>query len=65
MAWVVNIGSTLVLLLWIIIYSFFDSPDFYHEVEILFGAGIFWFAVLMSVFIALGTLVNSSRLCID
>ena len=51
---VVVIGSSVVMLLWIVIYSFFDSPDFYKEVTILFSAGIFWFTVSLAAAIALG-----------
>ncbi|THH32200.1 hypothetical protein EUX98_g2001 [Antrodiella citrinella] len=53
MAWIVIVGSTLVMLLWIVIYSFFESPDFYLEVVVLFGNGIFWFTVVLSALIAL------------
>ncbi|KAH8088928.1 phospholipid-transporting ATPase 1 [Cristinia sonorae] len=53
MAWVAIIGSTLIMLIWIVIYSFFDSPDFYQEVVILFGNVVFWSTVLLSALIAL------------
>ena len=54
MTWVVVIGSTVVMLLWIVIYSFFPSPDFIDEVSVLFGTVSFWAAVLLSATICLG-----------
>lgn len=54
MTWVVVIGSTVVMLLWIVIYSFFPSPDFIDEVSVLFGTISFWAAVLLSAVICLG-----------
>lgn len=38
---------------WIIVYSFFDSPDFVDEVTVLFGGIAFWSAVVLSVVLAL------------
>lgn len=38
---------------WIVIYSFFESSDFVDEVIVLCGQSIFWFAVIVSMFIAL------------
>ncbi len=54
MTWIVVIGSTVVMLLWIVIYSFFPSPDFIDEVSVLFGTISFWAAVLLSATICLG-----------
>lgn len=54
MTWIVVVGSTLVMLLWILIYSFFMSSDFVHEVLILFGGVTFWATVLLAASIALG-----------
>ncbi|KAI0329328.1 phospholipid-translocating P-type ATPase [Cubamyces sp. BRFM 1775] len=51
--WVIVIGSSVVMLLWIAIYSAFDSIDFVDEVVILFGEITFWASVLISVIIAL------------
>ncbi|KAI0077495.1 phospholipid-translocating P-type ATPase [Panus rudis PR-1116 ss-1] len=51
--WIVVIGSSLVMLLWIVIYSFFMSSDFVDEVVVLCGNGTFWFTVLISVIVAL------------
>jgi hypothetical protein len=47
-------GSTVVMLLWILIYSFFASSDFVNEVIILFGELTFWTTVLFSAIVALG-----------
>lgn len=54
MTWIVVIGSSLVMVLWIVIYSYFPSSDFVEEVAVLFGEITFWATVLLSVFIALG-----------
>ncbi|EMD32367.1 hypothetical protein CERSUDRAFT_118732 [Gelatoporia subvermispora B] len=51
--WIVVVGSSLVMLLWIVIYSFFESDDFNDEVTVLFGNVVFWATVLISVVIAL------------
>jgi len=53
LTWIVVIGSSVVMLLWIVIYSFFQSSDFNDEVVILFGNVIFWSTVVVSVVIAL------------
>jgi phospholipid-translocating ATPase len=59
--WVVGIGSSLVMLLWIVIYSFlpvntfFSNTDgFIDEVEILFSNVTFWTTIVFSVLVALG-----------
>jgi phospholipid-translocating ATPase len=54
LTWIVVVGSSVVMLLWIIIYSFFDSSDFNDEVVILFGNVPFWTSVVISVVVALG-----------
>ena len=54
LTWIVVIGSSVVMLLWIVIYSYFESSDFNDEVVILFGNVPFWACVLISVVIALG-----------
>ncbi|KAG1725617.1 phospholipid-transporting ATPase 1 [Suillus paluster] len=58
--WIVVIGSSLVMILWIVIYSvlpvntFFSSTDgFIDEVEILFSNVTFWATVVFSVLVAL------------
>ena len=48
------IGSSVIMMAWIAIYSLFQSIDFIDEVVILFGEFTFWAAVLISVIIALG-----------
>ncbi|KXN91577.1 Phospholipid-transporting ATPase DNF1 [Leucoagaricus sp. SymC.cos] len=53
MTWIVVVGSTLVMLLWILVYSFFMSIDFVEEVLILFGGITFWATVLVTVTVAL------------
>ncbi|KAJ7444617.1 phospholipid-transporting ATPase 1 [Mycena galericulata] len=53
MTWVVVIGSTVVMMLWIVIFSFFFSVDFIDEVVVLFGELTFWTTVLVATFIAL------------
>lgn len=58
--WVVVFGSTIVMLLWIVIYSFFLTKDFVDEVVILFGGITFWATVLLSASVALGKYQSSS-----
>lgn len=53
LTWIVVIGSSLVMIAWIVIYSFFQSSDFDQEVVVLFGNVTFWATVLVSVFVAL------------
>lgn len=58
--WVVSIGSSLVMILWIVIYSFFpvntffsNTDGFIDEVEILFPNVTFWATIVFSVLVAL------------
>ena len=51
--WVIISGSSLVMLLWIILYSFFETFDFADEARRLLGGVTFWAAVVLSVAIAL------------
>ena len=53
--WLTIIGSNLALLIWILIYSFFPTQNFYLEVETLYPSIMFWATVLLSVAIALRT----------
>jgi hypothetical protein len=46
------------MLLWIVIYSFFESFDFIDEVQRLCGGVTFWAAVTLSVAIALRGLLS-------
>lgn len=52
------VGSTVVMMLWILIYSFFMSIDFVDEVLILFGGIQFWATVLFTTTVALGAFIH-------
>jgi phospholipid-translocating ATPase len=54
MTWIVVIGSTVVMWLWVVIYSFFPSIDFIDEAQILFGTVSFWTTVFLTVLACLG-----------
>jgi phospholipid-translocating ATPase len=41
------------MLLWIVVYSYFQSSDFNEEVVVLFGELTFWATVVFSVLVAL------------
>ena len=56
--WIVVFGSSIVMVLWILIYSFFETPNFNDEVIILFSEVSFWATVIASVVIALGPYFN-------
>jgi len=51
--WVIIPGSSLVMLLWIVLYSFFKSFDFVDEAQRLLGGATFWVTVVLSIAIAL------------
>lgn len=51
--WVIIPGSSLVMLLWILLYSFFESFDFEQEAQRLCGGVTFWGTVGLTVSIAL------------
>lgn len=58
--WIVVIGSSLVMILWVVIYSYFPPDNFFtttgafvDEVEILFSNLVFWGCVVFSVLVAL------------
>ncbi|KAI5994780.1 phospholipid-translocating P-type ATPase [Pisolithus albus] len=58
--WIVVIGSSLVMILWVVIYSYFPPNNFFtstgafvDEVEILFSNLIFWCSVVFSALVAL------------
>lgn len=53
--WIVVFGSSIVMLLWIVVYSFFPGSDLTQEVVILFSEVVFWVTVLISVTVALGS----------
>ena len=52
--WIVIVGSTLLVLLWITVYSYLTTGDFTNEVELLFSTADFWLAVILSVVLAVG-----------
>jgi len=58
MTWIVVVGSSLVMMLWIVVFSFFPSDNFVGEVTILFGTIYFWASVLLAATICLGAFVN-------
>jgi len=62
MTWIVVVGLMLVMLLWILIYSFFISADFMDKMLISFGSIQFWATVLIIALLALGTYINFSLL---
>jgi phospholipid-translocating ATPase len=62
MTWMVVVGSSLVMVLWIVIYSYFPSSDFDEEVKVLFGEITFWATVFVSVAIALGSVHSSDKI---
>ena len=47
--WIVVFGSSVVMLLWIVVFSFFESADFVNEVMILYGGLSFWTTVVITV----------------
>ncbi|KAG6829409.1 hypothetical protein H0H92_004611 [Tricholoma furcatifolium] len=51
--WVSVFGSTIVMMLWIVVYSFFLTSDFIDEVIILFGGITFWATITLSATVAL------------
>ncbi|RXW17346.1 hypothetical protein EST38_g8500 [Candolleomyces aberdarensis] len=51
--WIVVLGSTIVMWVWVIVYSFFPSQDFIDEAFILFGTVPFWTTVFLTVAICL------------
>lgn len=59
--WIVVIGSSLLLLLWLVIYSYLPANNFFsttgafiEEVQVLFSNITFWATVVFSVIVALG-----------
>ncbi|KAJ6598151.1 phospholipid-transporting ATPase 1 [Mycena vulgaris] len=53
LTWAVVFGSTVVMMAWIVIFSFFISVDFIDEFIVLFGELTFWTTVVVSSLIAL------------
>jgi phospholipid-translocating ATPase len=55
----------LLLILWIAIYSFFETINFNGEIGVLFQTIDFWTAVVLSVVFAVGSLRHFYRLSSD
>ncbi|QRW07307.1 phospholipid-translocating P-type ATPase [Ceratobasidium sp. AG-Ba] len=53
LTWIVTLGSMAVLIIWIAVYSQFESVDFNDEVSILFSTIAFWGSVLLSIAVAI------------
>ncbi|KAJ7724330.1 phospholipid-transporting ATPase 1 [Mycena maculata] len=53
LTWVVVFGSTILMMAWIVIFSFFISADFIDEEQVLFGELTFWTTVVVTSLIAL------------
>ncbi|KAG9123661.1 hypothetical protein FRC07_014357 [Ceratobasidium sp. 392] len=53
LTWIVTLGSMAVLLIWIAVYSQFESVDFNDEISILFSTMSFWGAVVLSISVAI------------
>ncbi|KAF7303863.1 P-type phospholipid transporter [Mycena indigotica] len=53
LTWIVVYGSTIVMMLWIVIFSFFYSVDFIDEVVVLFGELTFWTTACFASTVAL------------
>lgn len=67
--WIVVIGSSLVMILWVVIYSYLQPNNFFtstgmfvNEVEILFSNLMFWSTVVFSVLVALGKEINAATI---
>ena len=61
MTWIVVAGSTIEMLLWIVVYSFFLSNDFVDEAIVLLRTLTFWAAVLLTGIICLSEFFGQSR----
>lgn len=46
------------MVIWIGIYSLFNSPDFNYEVVVLYGEVTFWATVFLTLVIAIGEAVS-------
>ncbi|KAG8692278.1 hypothetical protein FRC08_009880 [Ceratobasidium sp. 394] len=53
LTWIVTLGSMAVLLIWIAVYSQFESVDFNDEISILFSTMTFWGSVILSICVAI------------
>jgi phospholipid-translocating ATPase len=52
--WIVYVGSTLLVYIWIPIYSALAAFPYYGEVEIIYATFNFWFIVFFTVFCCVG-----------
>lgn len=52
--WIVYVGSTLLVYIWIPIYSALAAFPFYGESEVIYGTFNFWFIVFFTVFVCVG-----------
>ncbi|KAH8107301.1 phospholipid-translocating P-type ATPase [Phellopilus nigrolimitatus] len=52
--WIVVVGSSLIMIIWISVYSLFNSVDFNDEVLVLYGEITFWTTVILTIAVALG-----------
>ncbi|KAK7023178.1 P-type phospholipid transporter [Favolaschia claudopus] len=53
MTWIIVFGSTIVMMAWIVVFSFFFSQDFIDEYQVLFGELTFWTTVVLTSLICL------------
>ncbi|KAJ7621473.1 phospholipid-transporting ATPase 1 [Roridomyces roridus] len=53
LTWITVFGSSIVMMLWIVVYSFFFSYNFIDEFIVLYGGLQFWATVLVTTFICL------------
>ena len=53
--WIIVVGSNLLVLIWISVYSLSTTPTFTNEVGELLSTVDFWATVLLTVVLAVGT----------
>ncbi|KAF8176378.1 hypothetical protein K438DRAFT_1770578 [Mycena galopus ATCC 62051] len=53
LTWIVVFGSTVLMMAWIVIFSFFFSSDFIDEEQVLFGELTFWTTIIVTSLICL------------
>ncbi|KAJ7256227.1 hypothetical protein B0H12DRAFT_1112856 [Mycena haematopus] len=53
LTWITVFGSTIVMMAWIVIFSFFFSSDFIDEEQVLFGELTFWTTIVVTSLICL------------
>ncbi|CAG7850226.1 Putative phospholipid-transporting ATPase C24B11.12c [Serendipita indica DSM 11827] len=52
--WIAVVGSMLLMCVWVVVYSFFESISFNQEAIVLFSTIGFWATVVFSIILALG-----------